>query len=270
MARTTCTVNKKTIGDGSVTLMGVINCSPESFFSASYVPPGQVRERAMEMAGAGAAIIDLGARSTAPGSPPLSVADEKSRMESALSSLDGTGLTVSVDTLHPEVLEACLSHEVHAINDISGLSNPAYSALAGDSGLPVFAMASRSLPGDALSFGETLSNLSLVAGRCEEYGIRAYVLDPGIGRWVPERTAALDIELCRRFSEFRAFGKPLLAAVSRKSFIGEITGRPPEGRLPGSLAVTTLLLPAGADVVRTHDVGPTLDAVRSWMAVKSG
>lgn len=267
MARTTCTVNGRVVGDGTVTLMGVINCSPESFFSGSYVPAAGVRERACAMADSGAAIIDIGARSTAPGSPPLTIAEETARMIQALSSLDGSGLTVSVDTYNPDVLAACLSHDVHVINDISGLSDPAYAKIAAESGLPVIAMASRSVPGDALTFAETIENLSKVVRRIRENGIRTAMLDPGIGRWVPERTAALDIEICRRFREFAPFGRPLLAAVSRKSFIGELTGEPPEGRLAGSLAVTIALVQAGADLVRTHDVAETRDAILAYREV---
>jgi dihydropteroate synthase len=92
-----------------------------------------------------------------------------------------------------------------------------------------------------------------------EYDIDEFILDPGIGRWVPGRTGRDDWELVRHFGEFRAFGRPLLAAVSRKTFIGELLGRSPDERLPGSLAVALLLAMEGASAVRTHDVRETRD-----------
>jgi dihydropteroate synthase len=255
-----CTINGLAIGEGSpVRLMGVINCSPESFYRGSYVRPVATRERALAMIEDGADLVDVGARATGPGSPPVSIGVERERMVEALSALDGSGITVSVDTIHPEVLEACLHHDIHAVNDISGLSNPRFARLAKDSGLPAILMASQSIPGDAVGFPATLETFKIVVERCREHGIREFILDPGIGRWVPERTARHDWELVRRFGEFLTLGRPLLAAVSRKTFIGELLGRGPEDRLPGSLAVALLLAMGGASVVRTHDVRETRD-----------
>lgn len=248
-------------GESPVRLMGVINCSPESFYRGSYVRPEDAGERALAMAADGADLVDVGARATGPGSPPLSVAVERERMTEALAALAGTGVRVSVDTRYPEVLEACLRYEVHAVNDIGGLSDPRFAGILRDSGLPSILMASRAVPGDAVGFASTLEALRLVVDRCRKHGIRDYILDPGIGRWVPERTQADDWELVRRFGEFRDLGRPLLAAVSRKTFLGEILGRGPEDRLAGSLAAALLLALAGASVVRAHDVRETRDAL---------
>ncbi len=249
-------------GDAPVALMGVINCSPESFFSGSYTPAGMVHERAWAMVDEGADIIDIGARSTAPGSPPISEAEEVSRMEQALSALDGSGIRVSVDTVRPAVLEACLAHDIAAANDISGLCDPAYARLVGEAGIPAFLMASFKSPGDARSLDETCQALARVVNRSREAGVASYVLDPGIGLWTPERTPGLDWEICRHFSEFTVFDRPLLAAISRKTFLGSLVEKPPEGRLPASLSLTALLVAKGASAVRTHDVAATRDAVR--------
>ena len=258
-----CVVKDITIGPGfPVRLMGVINCSPESFFHGSYVGPGSIRARAEEMVREGAEIIDIGARSTAPLSPRVSEETEADRLSAALSEMDGSGIPVSVDTMYPSVLERALSHDIHAANDISGLSNPAYARIVADEGLPSFLMASRRTQGDAMSVEETLSHLALVVARCEEAGVSSYVLDPGIGLWNPARTTALDWEICRNFELCSRFGRPLLAAVSRKTFLGEPDGRPPELRLAASLGITALLIQKGADVVRTHDVRETTDVIR--------
>jgi dihydropteroate synthase len=250
--------------------MGVINCSPESFYPGSFFPPDRVRAEATRMIGEGADIIDIGARSTAPGVPPIPVRVEAERMDRALAALDGSGITVSVDTMYPEVLEVCLRHDIHAVNDIRGLADEPFARVAGACGLPAFLMASHRVPGDATSLEGTLANLSRVVSRCETHGVREYVLDPGIGRWTPERTTALDWELCRHFHDFSRYCRPLLAAVSRKTFLGDLTGRPPEQRLAASLAVTAKLVSSGADVVRTHDVAATRDLLRVWDAMDTG
>ena len=244
-----CVIHGLRIGEGSpVRLMGVINCSPESFYRGSYVRPEDAGERALAMVADGADLVDVGARATGPGSPPLPVEAERDRMTEALAALAGTGVRVSVDTRYPEVLEACLRYEVHAVNDIGGLSDPRFADLVRDSGLPAVLMASRELPGDAAGFAATAETLALVVDRCRNHGIRDYILDPGIGRWVPGRTPANDWELVRRFGEFRSFGRPLLAAVSRKTFLGELLGRGPVDRLAGSLAAALLLALAGTGV----------------------
>ncbi len=199
---------------------------------------------------------------TAPNTQAISGSTEAERIDAALKELDGSGITVSVDTMNPWVLDVCLKHEIHAINDISGLSSPLYTQKLAQSGLPAFLMASNEQPGDATGLEATLDNLARVVRRCENAGIKEYVLDPGIGIWTPFRSVEDDWELCRHFSEFGKFGQPVLAAISRKTFIGDLLNRHPEDRLAGSLAVTLMLLSRGASVVRTHDVAQTLDVIR--------
>jgi len=248
--------------------MGVINCSPESFYRGSYTPTGRLYDRALAMRKAGADMIDIGARSTAPGTLPITVAEEAERVDAALAEFDGTGITLSVDTRHPEVLDVCLRHDIHAVNDISGLADERYARAIADSGLPVFAMASFKEPGDAVGLAATLSALEAVIARCARYGIDEYVLDPAVGRWVPERTSEDDWELCRNFGAFSAFERPVLAAISRKTFIGDLLEREPEGRLAGTLALTMALVREGAAVVRSHDVRETADLLRVYEKIR--
>jgi len=242
--------------------MGVINCSPESFYANSYIPTDFVHKTAVGMVEQGADLIDIGARSTAPNTQAISGSTEAERIDAALRELDGSGITVSVDTMNPWVLDVCLKHDIHAINDISGLSSPVYTKKLSQSGLPAFLMASNDQPGDAVGLDATMTALSRVVERCEASGIKNYVLDPGIGIWTPFRSVEDDWTLCQHFSEFGKFDRPLLAAISRKTFIGDLLGRNPEDRLAGSLAVTMTLLSKGASVVRTHDVAQTRDIIR--------
>jgi dihydropteroate synthase len=266
-----CVVNQISIGgDAPVRLMGVINCSPESFYTDSFVPLESVHKRAVEMVEAGASVIDIGARSTAPNVQAISGKAEAERMEEALREMDGSGITVSIDTMHPGVLELCLQHEIHMINDISGLMSDAYARAAAASGLPVVAMASVSRPGDAAGFAATEKALATVVSRCRQFGIDNYILDPGVGMWTPHRTVDDDWELCRNFDKFSSFDRPLLAAISRKTFLGILLDRLPEDRLSGSLAVTLWLLQKGASIVRTHDVAATADVVKVYERLVKG
>lgn len=259
----TCRIGNISIGTNSpVRLMAVINASPESFFSKSFIPPESILRTVQRFIDDGADIIDVGARSTAPNSPPLPVQTERERVTETLRQIEGTGIPISLDTIYPEVLDAALRYDIAAINDIHGLCSTEYAKIAADSGLPVIAMASQSAPGDVRSVDETISALSSVVSRAEQYGIEDLILDPAVGRWIPEWEPEDDWELCRHFSEFLQFDRPLLAAVSRKSFIGDLIGRPPEDRLAGTLGVTWSLIDRGASVIRAHDVRETADIIR--------
>ncbi len=265
----TCTVNKLVIGgDAPPRLMGVINVSNESFYTGSYVPTEKVHETAVAMIEHGADMIDIGARSTAPNTQPISGKEEADRIEAALKELDGSGITLSVDTMHPGVLDICLKHEIHAANDIGGFASPVYAKKVADAGLPAFVMAANQQPGDPVGVAATLASLEGIVKRCANVGVREYVLDPGIGIWTPLRSVDDDWELCRHFGEFLRFDRPVLAAVSRKTFIGMLTNRYPEDRLPGTLAVTVKLLEQGASVIRTHDVAATRDVMKVWERMK--
>jgi dihydropteroate synthase len=260
-----CVVNRLTIGgDAPPRVMGVINCSPESFYHDSFIPTNEIHKKAVEMIEAGADMLDVGARSTAPNAQAISGAEEGNRIDAALKELDGTGFTISVDTMNPWVLDVCLKHEIHAVNDIAGFASPAYVQRVAQAGLPAFVMATGYTPGDAAGVEATEKTLTAVMARCEAAGIDNYVLDPGIGIWTPFRSYDENWELCRHFDVFSRFGRPLLAAISRKSFIGNLVNREPEERLAGSLAVTIFLLQKGASIVRTHDVRETVDAIRVY------
>jgi dihydropteroate synthase len=136
--------------------------------------------------------------------------------------------------------------------------------MVAESRLPAVLMASFSRPGDAVGLDATMRALFTVTERCERAGVTDYILDPGIGIWTPLRSTEDDWDLCSRFDAFQHFDRPLLAAISRKTFIGSLLEKPPEERLFGSLAVTMMLLVKGASLIRTHDVGETADIVKVY------
>jgi dihydropteroate synthase len=259
----TCRINTLTIGgkNNGPAIMAVINISPESFYKPSFVNQPDLHERAWDMVHQGAAIIDIGARSTAPGSRPIDLPTERCRVTEALRTLDGTGITISVDTMYPEVLEACLDFDIHALNDIRGLADPILANMASEAGIPVIAMASCDTPGDATCLAEIHRNIRLTLDRAQRAGIGQLVLDPGIGIWNNNRTPELDWDICRSFPDFLRYGRPLLGAVSRKTFIGSLLGREPEERLVGTLAVTADLVKKGAAIIRAHDIAQTRDLI---------
>ena len=266
-----CVVNGIAVGgDAPVRIMGVINCSMESFYPHSYVPMESVHATATDMVDKGAAIIDVGARSTAPNVQQISGKAEAERIDEALKELDGSGITVSVDTMHPGVLDVCLKHDVHLVNDIGGFASESYAKMVAESRLPAVLMASFSRPGDAVGVNATIQALSAVTERCGRAGVTDYILDPGIGIWTPLRSVEDDWKLCSHFDEFQSFDRPLLAAISRKTFIGSLLDKYPEDRLYGSLAVTMMLLLKGASLVRTHDVAATADVVKVYERMVKG
>jgi dihydropteroate synthase len=265
-----CRINGFEVGKPApVRIMGVINCSPESFFKGSSVKTCDVLASARKMVSEGADIIDIGGRSTSPSATPVSPGVEAERMERALGELEGSGLTLSVDTTRPEVLSRCLRYDIHAVNDIGGLANKEFAKIVADSGLPAVLMASMAAPGDPTDIPMAFKALETVISRCSSSGVEEYILDPAIGLWGAGRTVAFDWELCRNYAKFTRFERPLLAAVSRKTFIGKLLGlENPADRLTGSIAVTMLLLRAGADMVRCHDVKETKEAVRVFEEIE--
>ena len=151
-------------------------------------------------------------------------------MDALLTGSMAPGSAISVDTSHLAVLETCLAHDIHMLNDIGGLVDPALAARAGEAGLAACGMASFSTPGDSCGVDATLEALALVVTRAAAAGIEPLILDPGVGLWTAARTVEHDWALCCAFDRFTAFGYPVLAAVSRKTFLGELTGRPSDGR----------------------------------------
>lgn len=264
-----CKVGTLNVGSGNpVRILGVINISPESFFKQSFVQAENLHDTACQLIEDGADMLDIGARSTALSSPPISVSEECHRLTSALAEIRDLPVPVSVDTMYPEVLEAALRFDIDCINDISGLSNAGLARVTQDSGLPAILMATGTLPGDATSFEETHEALRRTLDRAEQYGIDQIILDPGVGKWSEERTAEADWELCARFEELSVFERPLLAAVSRKSFLTTVSDVPPEQRLAMSLATGISLIESGAAMIRTHDVRETKECIQTLTTIR--
>jgi len=260
------------LGDGSpVAVMGVINVSPESFHPGSvYRGDDAVLAAALGMAEAGAALIDVGARSSAPYlDTAISEAEETQRLVRAVGTLAAKlPVPVSVDTSRPAVARAALEAGARVVNDVSALSDGALARVVAEHGAGLIVMAT---PGPGRVVDTPLATVTrilrdaLATARTAGVPDEHIVLDPGIGFFRDADVAwhAWDVAVLAGLPELTALGRPLCVGVSRKSFVGAITGRSdPAARLSGSLAATAAAVLGGAALVRAHDVAETLDAVR--------
>jgi len=258
----------------SVTLMGIVNLSPDSFYegsrSRSVKDALLLAERHIEE---GAGILDIGAESSRPGSQPVSEAVELERLLPVVSEIcKRFDIAVSVDTCKPRVIEAVLSEGAHIINDITGLQR--YEEAAGIISrhrAGVVLMHMRETPATMQNRPQYSDLIDVVRNYlsdsialAERAGIENIAIDPGIGFG---KTRSHNMELIRRLSEFKVLGKPILLGVSRKSFIGDILDLPAEERLEGSLAASVIGVLNGATLIRTHDVRATGRSVKVAFAI---
>ena len=258
-------------GDAPVAVMGVINVSPESFHPGSvYHGDEAVLRAALDMVDAGAALIDVGARSTAPYlATDISEAEETERLTRAVELLaDKLPVPVSADTPRPPVARAALEAGARVLNDVSALADVTLARHVAEHDAALITMAAPG-PGRTLGAPEPTVRavLAEALARARGAGIadERIVIDPGIGFFRDAAVAwhAWDVSVLAGLPALRVLGRPLCVGVSRKSFVGALTGRTETaGRLAGSLAATAAAVLGGAALVRTHDVRETVDAVR--------
>ena len=260
------------IGDDFPTvIMGVINLSPESFYKGSvYEEPERIREAASEMVKNGAQILDIGGRSTAPWSEKIAVEEEVNRMKMAMENvckIIPENVIISVDTQYREVAErafdiATKEKKKIIINDVSCLkTDPSLADFIIDKDLPLIIMASKKVPGDLCTIEEIIEEFenSVKYLKKKNYDTNKIILDPGIGHWVEEKTHLYDLKIIGNLQKLKKLNKPILIAISRKSFIGTTLNIPdPENRLNGTLSATAIAVFNGVHMVRTHDVNNQL------------
>jgi dihydropteroate synthase len=253
-------------------LMGILNVTPDSFSDgARFNELDSALERARSMAREGAAIIDIGGESTRPGSEPVTLADELARVLPVIEALAGESIeaSISIDTRKAEVARRAVDAGATIVNDTSaGLHDPLMLSTVAALNCRYIAMHMQGTPSDmqkAPSYGdpvhEILCWLRERAAVCLEAGIAPgrLVLDPGIGFG---KTLEHNVALVRRSVEFRSLGFPLLSGVSRKSFLGQLTGvETPDQRIGATLAAVSLCVAGGIEILRVHDVAQAAQAV---------
>jgi dihydropteroate synthase len=252
--------------------MGVINLSRESFYKGSVAGPHEALSLATAMEEQGADMIDLGAVSTAPGSPPISEAVERERLFPALKDiLQNLDITISIDTQRSSIAKDALSLGADCINDVSGLSDPNMAASVAEYDASLIIMASMQRAGDSLHLSEIIAVLGERVRAAAQNGVcqEKISVDPGIGKWIPEKTPAHDLAILDGMLRLRTLGRPVVAALSRKSFIGERLHKPdPFQRLAGTLAATAIAVYLGAHIVRTHDIAASRETVAMAQAIR--
>jgi dihydropteroate synthase len=240
-------------------IMGILNCGDDSVADGMLLPDTSARvRRGTELVAAGAQIVDVGAISGRTDTPALSEAEEIALIEPVVRALAGT--IVSVDTWRPAVVEAVLEAGAAIVNDVSGLADPEVANLAARHGAGLVIMHTRAAPKERAFPGyespvdDVISFLSERIESALQAGVRPeqIILDPGLDY---TKTPHETIEVLRGLDELQSFGRPILLAVSRKYFLGMITGKPPEHRLAATLAAIQFGLSRGAAILRVHDVG---------------
>jgi dihydropteroate synthase len=246
-------------------VMAIVNCTPDSFYVPHRTPgPEDALHRALEAEADGADILDFGAEASGPGSVYIGEEEELRRLIPPLRLFrKQSSLPVSVDTRKASVARAALDEGADIINDISALRDPGMIPLCAERGAAVVVM-----HGEGLGFGARggagdlmteLRNFLLEAARRAEAGgipKERIILDPGFG--FGKSTEENLLLLCR-LAEIRFGDYPLLVGLSRKRFIGDLTHRDAEDRLPGTLAANAAALIKGADIIRVHDAAPAAD-----------
>ncbi|MBU6401133.1 MAG: dihydropteroate synthase [Verrucomicrobia bacterium] len=257
-------------------VMGVVNVTPDSFSDGGkYLDPGAAVARALALIAEGAEVIDIGGESTRPGATPVTQAEELRRVLPVLERLAGrVEVPLSIDTRKPEVARAALAAGASIVNDVAAnRTADAMWRVVAAAGAGYVAMHMQGTPATMQShpryrdvgrqvgefFADRLARLAAVGVKREQVA-----LDVGIGFG---KTLAHNLELLAGLERFKKYHRPLVVGVSRKSFIGKLLGAELDARLPASLACACRAVEAGAQIIRTHDVGPTAQALRMTEAI---
>lgn len=251
-------------------IMGILNVTPDSFSDGGqWADPQDAIAHAQEMADQGALIIDVGGESTRPGSEPVTEEEESARVLPVVRELVERGLCVSVDTRHAAVARACVEAGAAIINDVTGFRDPAMVQVAADcdAGLVVMHMKGEPTTMQTMAqyedvVAEVRDALIARAAQLQDAGISRdrICLDPGPGF---AKTVSQTVEVMRNLHELVHAGYPVMAAVSRKSYIGAIYEiSEPLKRDAASAAEALLACELGACVVRTHNVPATIEALK--------
>ena len=255
--------------------MGVINMTPDSFSDGGrFRSVGAAVEAAGRMVDAGAAVIDIGGESTRPGAFAVSAAEEMDRVLPVVEGVRGLDTVVSVDTSKTAVAEAAIAAGAGMVNDVRAARGPGMLEVLARSRVAVCLMHMRGEPRTMQRrpeyvdvVGEVAVFLAARAAACRAVGVarERLLLDPGIGFG---KTARHNLDLLRNLPVLSRDGLPILVGVSRKSTIGHVTKKPPEGRLAGSIGAAVYAVMQGAAMVRAHDVEETVDALRVVRAIE--
>jgi dihydropteroate synthase len=261
--------------------MGVINTTPDSFSDGGslYRDNGLdldlVLFRAQDMLREGAQILDIGGESTRPGARPVSSGEEMERVLPVVERLaQEFDALISVDTSSPQLMREAVALGAGMMNDVRALSRPGAVEALVELDVPVCLMHMQGAPDtmqDKPRYADVVAQvMAFLEARvdcCLQAGIKGdrLILDPGFGFG---KSVTHNLQLLEGLPRLAALGYPLLVGLSRKSLIGTLLGREVDQRMPASLGLAVLAAERGAGIIRTHDVGPTADAVAMVKALQ--
>jgi dihydropteroate synthase len=255
-------------------LMGIVNASPDSFSDRGGYPGLDAQLTLAErLLADGAAILDVGGESASTGSPPVAAEEEIARVVPLVERLAGDlGALVSVDTYKPAVARAAIEAGARIVNDVSGLRDPELASVCAETGAALVLMHTAAAPRerrqDPGAYDDIVAEVEAFLRKRLDQAIalgvdrEQLIVDPG-----PDfaKTPAQTVRLLSCVGRLHELGRPLLLAISRKDFIGALTGRPPHERLAGTLAALAHGMDQGAHIFRVHDVAAAAD----YLAVRA-
>ncbi len=259
-------------------IMGVMNVTPDSFYDGGvHLDPPAARACAEAMVQDGADWIDVGGASSRPGAAPVDPAEELRRVVPVLEALGALGVRRSIDTYRAATARAALGLGATLVNDISALRlDPAMAGVIAEAGCECVLMHMQGTPEtmqDAPKYDDIVSEICAFFEERLAFATAAGIreeriwLDPGFGFG---KTVDHNLELLRRFGEFRRFGRPLLSGTSNKSTIGAVLDLPVAERMEGTAATVAVSIYNGADMVRVHDVRAMARVARMTDAILCG
>ena len=265
----------RVLNAGRPLVCGILNVTPDSFSDGGlFQGLDRATERGYQLAAEGADIIDVGGESTRPGSRPPTLEEELERVVPVVEALARhVPVPLSVDTSRPEVRAAAVAAGASMINDVRALRSPGSLEAAAALDVPVCLMHMRGAPRTMQHdprYHDVVADVRAFLGErvrvCLEAGLRRehLVVDPGFGFG---KTMAQNVALLASLGDLRAVGVPIMVGVSRKSMLGQLTGREVGERLAGSVAAAVIAAQRGAAVLRVHDVAATRDALAIVHAV---
>lgn len=272
----TINVRGRLIDFGSPKVMGILNCTPDSFYAGSRKQTEhEIAERANQIISEGGTMIDVGAFSTRPGAQEVSEEEEMTRLKAALKTVRSVqpDAIVSVDTYRPAVARRCIEDwGADIINDVSeggitGIVNtPIHEAenmfdVVGELKVPYILMSVKSNLHDMIiAFADEVQQL-------RDRGAKDIILDPGFGFG---KTLEQNYEIYNGMEQLAALHLPLLVGISRKTMIYKLVGGDPSTALNGTTVLNTTALLKGAGILRVHDVREAVEAVQIVSAIQSG
>jgi dihydropteroate synthase len=255
--------------------MGILNVTADSFSDGGrWLDPSLALEQGLRMFEDGADFVDVGGESTRPGAAPVPLDEELGRVIPIVERLAARGVRVSVDTMKPQVMSAAIAAGCAVVNDVNGFRAPGAVEAVARANVGVVAMHMQGTPRtmqEAPRYTDVVEEVrNFLAERAsvlEAAGVprENIALDPGFGFG---KSFEHNVALFRGLPRIVELGYPVLAGVSRKRMIGQITGREVEERVSGSVAAALAAVEYGARIVRVHDVRETVDAINVWMELR--